>query len=77
LPVNAEMLGEEIEELFDVAPIGLQRLGRIAPLGAQMGEPVLNLGGELGRCRAARPLGSGDPALFCLSVRTGFPLERE
>ena len=31
----AEMLGEEGEELADVAPIGLDRLGRHAPLGAE------------------------------------------
>ena len=44
----AQMLGEKSEELADVAPIGLQRLGRHAPLGAEIAEPAGDFGGDVG-----------------------------
>ena len=55
------MLGEEIEELLDVAPIGFQRLWRIAPLGAQMGEPALDLGASLTVFAPLVPAEAGGP----------------
>ena len=39
----APMLGEEPEELADVAGIGFQRLRRQPPLGAQMRQPARHL----------------------------------
>ncbi len=42
------MLGEEIEELADVARIGFQRFRRHAPLGAEIAEPAGDFGGHVG-----------------------------
>ena len=44
----AQMPGQKIEELADVAPIGFQRLRRHAPLGAEIAEPAADFGGHVG-----------------------------
>src|SRR6185312_11258279 len=41
---TAQMLGQELQELQNVAPIGLDRLRRHAPLGGQIGEPAVDHG---------------------------------
>jgi hypothetical protein len=42
------MLGEEIEELADVAGVGLQRFRRHAPLGAEIAQPAADFGCDVG-----------------------------
>ena len=72
----AEMLGEKLEELQHVAPVGLDRLRRHAPLGAKMLEPVFDLGRDLGRHKVrANPYFSRSAQLR--GVSAGFPLARD
>ena len=49
----AEMIGEKIEELADVALIGFERLRRHALFGAEKPEPADDFGGHVGWRRSA------------------------
>jgi len=78
----AEMLGQEIQELADVAFIGLDRFRRHPPLGTEMGKPVDHFAGRLGRgagrlslvpCNATlRALVHGSPAILSSRRHIGY-----
>jgi hypothetical protein len=46
---SAEMHGKKVQELTNIALIGVDCLGRQAPLGAEMREPMADFGGDFGR----------------------------
>ena len=54
---SAEMHGKKVQELPNIALIGVDGLLRHPPLGAEMGEPMADFGGDFGRHE--RQVGSG------------------
>ena len=51
----AKVVGEEGEELQNVAPVGFESLRRHAAFGAEITEPAFDLGGDLGRQEGRQP----------------------
>jgi hypothetical protein len=54
---TAEMHSKKVQELPNIALIGIDGLLRHPPLGAEMGEPMADFGGDFGR--RERQVGGG------------------